>query len=167
MRITTLKFLLLVGSIIFLGTSGTALATNSDHSLFDGTNPDNQPSSGAVCGAKAGGSAGTPFTVHIAVSNFGTPTAVLRMTFPDGELVRYQVPNGTSFSLTQEGGRSAGDKAVRFSIEQDGELAGEASATGPSVFCVSCDAVSQGGVGAAACNSLVPVDPASLGAGPN
>ncbi len=88
---------------------------------------------------------------------------MLRLTHSDGvDFTRYQIPGGTSFSLTQEGGKNPTNKAVRFSIEGNGELAGEASVTGANVFCLSCDADADG---APACDAIIPVG--GLGTGPN
>ena len=104
------------------------------------------------------------FTYHVNVSNFSDSLAVLRITFRDGDITRYQIPARSSFSLTEEGGSNANNSAIRASIEGNGQLAGEASATGPKVFCLSCDADSDG---APACDKIIPVDVKSLGTGPN
>jgi len=117
----------------------------------------------ALCGAKAGGANGTVFTYHVSVSNFSDTTAVLRLTHSDGvDETRYQIPGRTSFSMSHEGGKNPTNKSVRFSIEANGQLAGEASVTGPNVFCLSCDADANG---APACDALIPVGGA--GPGPN
>lgn len=134
----------------------------SDFALFDGTNPSNQPFSGAVCGSGKPSKLGSgAFTYNVSVSNFSSSTAVLRITFRDGDFVRYQVPGGQSFSLTQAGSASP-NNAVRVTIENSGELAGEASAviarpgdsddSTRSVFCISCDADSAGD---AACDAII------------
>jgi len=88
-----------------IGPWSAAGATNSDFALFDGTNPNNRPGSGAVCGTAAGGPQ-TPvfFTYHVNVSNWSDSLAVLRITFTDGDITRYQIPARSSFSLTEEGG---------------------------------------------------------------
>src|SRR3989442_9231479 len=163
MRKVAIGTMLALGLIMLLGSWSTAGATNSDFALFDGTNPNNRPGSGAVCGTAAGGPQ-TPvfFTYHVSVSNWSNSTAVLRITFTDGDITRYQIPAGSSFSLTDEGGSNANNSAIRASIENNGQLAGEASATGPKVFCLSCDADSDG---APACNKIIPVG--GLGPGPN
>ena len=165
MRKVAMGTMLAFGLIMLLGSWSTAGATNSDFALFDGTNPANKPGSGAVCGAAAGGPQ-TPvfFTYHVNVSNFSDSLAVLRITFTDGDITRYQIPPRSSFSLTEEGGSNEHNSAIRASIEHNGELAGEASATGPKVFCLSCDADSDG---APACDKIIPVDVKSLGTGPN
>ena len=163
MRKVAIGTVLALGLIMSLGPWSTAGATNSDFALFDGTNPANQPNSGAVCGA------GSPtnlqnvfFTYHVNVSNFSDSLAVLRITFRDGDITRYQILARSSFSLTEEGGSNANNSAIRVSIEGNGQLAGEASATGPKVFCISCDADSDG---AAACTKIIKAG--GLGAGPN
>ena len=152
MRKVAILIVLALG--VSLGSWSTVRATNSDFALFDGTNPANQPGSGAVCGAAAGGSQNpTFFTYHVSVSNWSDSLAVLRITFSgDGDFTRYQIPARSSFSLTGEGGSNANNSALRFSVEENGQLAGEASATGPKVFCISCDADSDG---AAACNKII------------
>jgi hypothetical protein len=99
----------------------------------------------------------------VSVSNFGTDTAVLRLTHSDGvDFERYQIPGGTSFSLTHDGGTNPTNKAVRFSIESNGQLAGQASVAGPKAFCMSCDADADG---APACDAIIPVG--GTGTGPN
>src|SRR5262249_33219813 len=153
-------------SAFVVGMCGAAQAGNSDYAEFDGTNPANKGGSGALCGTQTGGpsaTGGASFTYHVSVSNFSTQTAVLRLTHSDGvDFERYQVPGGTSFSLTHEGGKNPTNKAVRFSIENNGALAGQASVTGANVFCLSCDADANG---AAACNALIPAG--AIGPGPN
>ena len=165
-----------------LGMRNVAIAGNSDYAEFDGTNLSNQGGSGALCGTKTGGfksnhqndqgddndqgkgkGKGAAFTYHVSVSNFSAETAVLRLTHLDGvDFERYQIPAGTSYSLTHEGGTNPTNKAVRFSIESNGQLAGQASVTGSQVFCLSCDADADG---APACDAIIPVG--GTGAGPN
>ena len=93
MRKVAIGTVLALGLIMSLGPWSTAGATNSDFALFDGTNPANKPNSGAVCGS------GSPtnlqnvfFTYHVNVSNFSDSVAVLRITFRDGDITRYQIP---------------------------------------------------------------------------
>src|SRR5204862_2292951 len=139
MRKVAILIILALG--VSLGSWSTVRATNSDFALFDGTNPANQPGSGAVCGAAAGGSQNpTFFTYHVNVSNWSDSLAVLRITFSDGDITRYQIPPRSSFSLTEEGGSNEHNSAIRASIEHNGELAGEAGRTGTQVWCISWDA---------------------------
>ncbi len=145
---------MLLATAAALVPSGAALATNSDFALFDGTNPANQPFSGVVCGAGAAKKLNsTFFTYNISASNFGTSTAVLRVIFNDGDIARYQIPAGQSFSVSQAAGSNTADAAIRVVIENDGQLAGEVSAQGPKVFCLGCDADSAGD---AACDAVIP-----------
>lgn len=154
--------LLSVGIVVLLGLVTAASAAKgtvgsserSDFALFDGTNPANQPDSGAVCGAR-----GT-YTYYVAVSNFGA-AGVARITYADGDIVNYQIPAGGSFSFTQAAGSSGGaDMAVRLSNGGSAaQLAGSMSVLGGAQtqpFCKSCDAVSQGGIGDAGCDAIVP-----------
>src|SRR5262245_5097170 len=117
----------LVLAILVFGMCGAVQAGNSDYAEFDGTNPANRGGSGALCGTNTGTpspSGGAVFTYHVSVSNFSGQTAVLRLTHSDGvDFERYQVPGGTSFSLTHDGGKNPTNKAVRFSIENNGALA--------------------------------------------
>ncbi len=57
---------LLLALIALLGLGTVASADTSDFALFDGTNPANQPNSGAVC------SANSAFTYHLALANWGS-----------------------------------------------------------------------------------------------
>jgi hypothetical protein len=153
-RMIGIAGVMLLAAAAALAPSGAALATNSDFALFDGTNPANQPFSGAVCGS---GSAkklnSTFFTYNISASNFGTSTAVLRVIFHDGDIARYQIPAGQSFSVSQAAGSNSADAAIRVVIESDGQVAGEVSAQGPKVFCLGCDADSAGD---AASDAVIP-----------
>jgi hypothetical protein len=145
---------------------------DADHTLFDGTNPANQPSSGAVCGAyriEDGVPTLTdkPFTWHVSVSNFSDADALVRIINQDGDFTHYHVPANSSFSLSQAGG-GKGNQAFRVWVEStattgnngsnsgggqgSGELAGEASIRGDGVFCISCDADSDGD---ATCDSII------------
>jgi len=130
---------------------------NADHTLFDGTNPANQPNSGAVCGAyriEHGVPILTdePFTWHVSVSNFSASEALVRIINQDGDFTHYKVPANSSFSLSQAGG-GEDNQAFRVWVETDGQLAGEASIRGRGVFCISCDADSAGD---AACDQIIP-----------
>jgi len=120
----------------------------NDFALFDGSNPLNQPDSGAVCGDKKG----QPFIFHITVANFGAD-GFLRVTYADGDFIQIPLAAGGSFSMTQAGGSKDGaDAAVRVSNGGSGaQLAGAMSAEGG--MCASCDA---DGVGDAGCDKFVP-----------
>jgi hypothetical protein len=158
--------LLSVAIVVFLG-SVTAVSAGpapggsqrTDFALFDGTNPANQPDSGAVCGSR-----GT-YTYFVAVSNFGA-AGVARITYADGDIVNYQIPAGGSFSFSQAAGSTAektnpaADRAVRLSNGGSAaQLAGSMSVIAGAeaqAFCQSCDAVSEGGIGDAGCDAIVP-----------
>ena len=94
----------------------------------------------------------------MAVANWGSD-GVLRITYKDGEeIIRFPIKAGASFAFSQAGGSKGGvDKAVRLTNEGSAaQLAGVMSASGQGKpRCVSCDAVSEGGVGAAACDAIV------------
>ncbi len=162
--------LLSVAIVVFLGSVTTVGAgpapggsQRSDFALFDGTNPANQApnnfGSGAVCGAR-----GT-YTYFVAVSNFGA-AGVARITYADGDIVNYQIPAGGSFSFSQAAGSTAektnpaADRAVRLSNGGSAaQLAGSMSVIAGAeaqAFCQSCDAVSEGGIGDAGCDAIVP-----------
>jgi len=121
----------------------------NDFALFDGSNPLNQPDSGAVCGDKKG----QPFTFHITVANYGSD-GFMRVTYADGDWIQIPIAAGGSFSMTQAGGSRGGDDAaVRVSNGGSGaQLAGAMSAEGG--LCASCDA--DGGIGDAGCDKFVP-----------
>ena len=123
----------------------------NDFALFDGSNPANQPFSGAVCFAERG----VPFTYHVAVANYGSD-GVLRVSYRDGDWVQYPIAAGASFSLSQAAGSKAGkDRAIRVSNgTSSAQLAGVLSAQGAR--CASCDAVAEGGIGDPRCDMLVP-----------
>ena len=150
---------MLLGSVTAMGAVTVGSSQRTDFALFDGTNPANQPDSGAVCGAR-----GT-YTYYVAVSNFGA-AGVVRITYADGDFVNYQIPAGGSFSFSQAAGSTAektgspaADRAVRLSNGGSGaQLAGSMSAIGGAeaqIFCQSCDAVSEGGIGDAGCDAVV------------
>jgi hypothetical protein len=123
----------------------------NDFALFDGSNPANQPDSGAVCGAKAD----HPFTYYLAVANYGSDGFV-RITYADGDWVQFPINAGGSFNLTQAAGSKSGnDAVVRVSNGASAaQLAGVMSAQGAT--CGSCDAVAQGGIADAGCDALAP-----------
>jgi len=123
----------------------------NDFALFDGSNPANQPDSGAICGAKAN----QPFTYNLAVANYGSDGFV-RVTYADGDWVQFPISAGGSFSLTQAAGSRSGDDAV-VRVSNGGsaaQLAGVMSAQGAT--CGSCDAVAEGGIGDAGCDAVAP-----------
>src|SRR5437899_5982001 len=80
--------------ILSLGLATVASAVDSDFALFDGSNPANQPNSGAVCFANSA------FTYHVTVANFGAHGEV-RITYKDGDIVRFPIASGASFSFSQ------------------------------------------------------------------
>jgi hypothetical protein len=123
----------------------------NDFALFDGSNPANQPDSGAVCGARAN----QPFTYYLAVANYGSDGFV-RITYADGDWVQFPISAGGSFSLTQAAGSRSGDDAVvRVSNGASAaQLAGVMSAQGAT--CGSCDALAEGGIGDAGCDAFAP-----------
>jgi hypothetical protein len=75
----------------------------------------------------------------------------------DGDFIRAPIAAGGSFAFSQAAGSKGGaDRAVRASNgESAAQLAGAMSALGVSVRCVSCDALSEGGVGDAGCDAIV------------
>jgi len=152
MRRSRTVFRLGLALVTVLGLGTLASADTSDFALFDGTNPANKPHSGAVCFANSA------FTYHVAVANWGSD-GFLRITYKDGEeIIRFPIKAGASFAFTQAAGSKGGvDSAVRLTNEGSGaQLAGVMSATGQGKpRCVSCDAISEGGVGAARCDAIV------------
>jgi hypothetical protein len=132
------------------GNSGsTSSALRDDFALFDGTNPENQPAAGAVCGARRG----RAYQYHVAVANYGSD-GFLRLTYADGDWVQFPIAAGASFSLSQAAGsRGGADRAVRVSNGgSEAQLAGVMSAQNGR--CGSCDA--DGGLGDAGCDAFVP-----------
>ena len=134
------KFLIPAVLALAVSTVGSAAVTSvsaekktsasggqrSDFALFDGTNADD-PDAGAQCGAR-----GAAFTYYIAVSNFSNDTAILRVTYADGDLVRFNIPALSSFSLTQAAGGTADvDDVISVTSETPGALAGSVSALFP------------------------------------
>jgi hypothetical protein len=106
----------------------------SDFALFDGTNAAD-PDAGVRCGARlqGNGNGAVAFTYHIAVSNFSNDVAYLRVTYGDGDLVRFAVPALSSFSLTQAAGGTFGvDDTIRVTSETAGALAGSVSVMLPA-----------------------------------
>ncbi len=96
----TMKFGL--AAVLLLGSVTVASADQSDFALFDGSNPANQPNSGAVCSAHGA------FTYHVAVANWGAAGEV-RITYKDGDIIRFPIAAGASFAFSQAGG-SKGSK---------------------------------------------------------
>ena len=144
-------------AIGFVGLPGSwtvaSAADKADFALFDGTNLDNSDS-GAVCGAKRPDNIqeNKSFTYHVTVTNFSTADGEIRVIYRDGDFVRYVVPAGRSFSLSQAGGSRGGfDAAIR--VDSDPDIAGSVSAKGRHVFCLSCDEDADGDVG---CDAVVP-----------
>jgi hypothetical protein len=132
-------------------TSAARAADDHDFALFDGSNPANQPNSGAVCSSEK-----DPFTYHVVVANWGADGEV-RITYKDGDFIRFPIKAGESFSFTQAAGsdKNGPDSAVRVSNGGSAaQLAGSMSASGEKrVSCISCDADSAGDAG---CDAIVP-----------
>ncbi len=147
-RAGILLYLILSASVV-LGTATVASAVTSDFALFDGTNPANQPDSGATCVANSA------FTYHVVVANWGGDGEV-RITYKDGDLIRFPIAAGASFAFSQAAGSKGGaDRAVRVSNGGSAaQLAGSLSAIGQGKpRCISCDADSAGDAG---CDAIVP-----------
>lgn len=111
----------------------------SDFALFDGTNA-SDPDAGVSCGARISGENGNgnnssaiAFTYSVAVSNFSNDAAFLRITYADGDFVRFAVPANSSFSLNQSAGGTKGvDDKIKVTSETAGALAGAVSIMVPS-----------------------------------
>ena len=111
----------------------------SDFALFDGTNA-SDPDAGVSCGARISGENGNgnngsaiAFTYSVAVSNFSNDLAFLRITYADGDFVRFAVPANSSFSLNQSAGGTKGvDDKIKVTSETAGALAGAVSIMVPS-----------------------------------
>jgi hypothetical protein len=134
---------------LLLATVAAASADTSDFALFDGTNPTNQADSGAVC------SANSSFTYHVTVANWGDDGEV-RITYKDGDFVRFPIAAGASFAFSQAAGsKGRADRAVRVSNGgSSAQLSGAMSASGQgNVKCISCDADGSGDAG---CDNFVP-----------
>src|SRR5262245_4157376 len=82
---------------LVLASTAAANADTSDFALFDGSNPANQPDSGAVCYANSS------FTYNVVVANWG-PDGEVRITFRDGDIIRFPIASGASFAFTQAAG---------------------------------------------------------------
>jgi hypothetical protein len=131
----------------------------SDFALFDGTNPANitplvTGKTGAVCGVSNKNQTalvpGKSFTYHVAVTNDGGGGLECKVIYTDLDFVRYKIPLGSSFSLSQAAGSGAFDAAVR--LDCDKNVSGSMSAQGPKrVFCISCD----GAAGDLACDAII------------
>jgi hypothetical protein len=120
----------------------------SDFALFDGTNPanlDTKGRTGVVCGVtkmthkkQKAIAPGKSFTYHIVVTNDGSGPLECKVIYTDQDFIRYKIPLGTSFSLSQAAGSGENDAAVR--LDCDANVSGSMSVQGPKgVFCVSCD----------------------------
>ena len=147
-----MRMLKVVGlaALLMLASVTLASADQSDFALFDGSNPANQPNAGAICGSNAS------FTWHLAVANWGAAGEV-RITYMDGDIIRFPIAAGASFSMSQAGGKGA-SQAVRVSNGGSAaQLAGSLSAIGGgNPKCASCDATTQGGIGDAGCDAFIP-----------
>lgn len=153
--------LLAVGLLVLSASWSVAIADDdddndvkSDFALFDGTNPENQPNEGAICGAGNPSKlrVGKAYTYHVTVSNYGSAGEV-RITYHDGDVVDYLIGAGATLQISQGAGNSGGaDRAVRVSRGDFGapQLVGSMSAIGEKVFCISC-----GGANEAACDALI------------
>lgn len=142
-----------LGLLLVCGGGGVVAdddGSRNDFALFDGSNPTNQPSAGAVCFARKG----KPFNYHVAVTNAGADGFV-RVTYKDGDFVQFPIAANDSFSFSQAAGsREGADRAVRISNGGSAaNLVGVLSAE--RARCASCDAVSEGGIGDAACDAIV------------
>ena len=145
---------------LLLASATVASADTSDFALFDGSNPANQPTSGAVCASKSA------FTYHVVVANWGDAGEV-RITYKDGDIIRFPIAAGASFAFSQaagSGSKGSGhhgsgnggpDSAIRVSNGGSAaQLAGSMSAIGQGKpKCISCDADSAGDLG---CDAIVP-----------
>ena len=151
---TLLIALLSLAIVGLCGPWSIARADKSNFALFDGTNPANTDP-GAICGANKPENikANKAFTLHVGVSNFSGSTKEFKVIYTDGDFVRYQVPAGTSFNLSQAAGGPGGfDAAVR--VDSDDGMTGSVSAIGSKVFCFSCD--EPPGAGDANCDLIIP-----------
>ncbi len=144
--------------LAFVGLCGpwsVARADKADFALFDGTNPANTDP-GAICGVNKGLTSlkiNKAFTLHVSVSNFSGTTKEFKLIYTDADFVRYQVPAGTSFNLSQAAGGPGGfDAAIR--VDSDSGMSGSVSAIGRKVFCLSCD--EPPGAGDANCDLIIP-----------
>jgi hypothetical protein len=84
------------------------------------------------------------------VTNDGGGGLECKVIYTDLDFVRYKIPLGSSFSLSQAAGSGAFDAAVR--LDCDKNVSGSMSAQGPKrVFCISCD----GAAGDLACDAII------------
>src|SRR5712691_10289877 len=148
---------LILALIAVLGLRTVANADMSDFALFDGSNPANQPNSGAVCYATDASGANGPFTYHVAVANFSALPGEVRITYPDGDFIRFPILPMASLTFSQAAGSPSGnDKAVRVSNGgSNAQLAGSMSALtvhDHEPHCISCD----GATGDGDCDAFVP-----------
>ena len=155
---TIMKRFALVSAVMALFAPWTVAnaGEKSDFALFDGTNPANTDP-GALCGRSKPDDliAGKAFTYYISVTNFGVADAEFKIIYTDGDFVRYIVPVGESFSMSQAAGGPGGfDAAIR--VDADADIAGSVSAKGlgkKKIFCLSCDEGADGDIG---CDAVIP-----------
>jgi hypothetical protein len=152
-RLVTMRALVI--AFVILGTSVYAHAVKTtDFAFFDNTS---SASEGIQCSAKM------PFEYHVTVSDFGATANILRVTYADGDFVRFKIAaNGTQqISGFARGGNTSvntnfPDRCISICAETAGKLAGQMSVktdidSNPIIKCrnVTCAA---GGV-APACPS--------------
>ncbi len=79
----------------------------------------------------------------------------MRITYFDGDIIRFPIAAGASFNMSQAGGKRA-SRAIRVSNGGSGaQLAGSLSAIGDgNPQCASCDAPAQGGIGDSGCDNF-------------
>jgi hypothetical protein len=166
---------LVLAAFLLVGLATVASAgPKSDFALFDGTNPANQGAgpgvtnpppigvAGAVCGVEKKEHA---FTLHVTVTNHSSgANGFVRLTYADHDFVQYPMAPNDKFQISLIGGSKGGaDRAIRISGVPAGpggvKLVGQASILaeeGGKVFCKSCDATTEGGIGDAGCDAIVP-----------
>ena len=134
---------------VLLASAAAAKADTSDFALFDGTQVANTES-GAVC------SANSAFTYNVVVANWGAD-GVIRITYKDGDILRFPIAAGASVAFSQAAGsKGRADRAVRISNDEGSaaQLTGSMSAIGQGKpTCISCDEDSAGDAG---CDKVVP-----------
>ena len=111
------KFALAVFAALLIATGALAITTSGDAQtprpphdfvLFDGTNPGSDD--GVRCGSRA------PYEIMGSFRAINGD-ATLKVTFNDGDFVKYPVPDDTAFSFTQAAGANEND--LRVIITQD------------------------------------------------
>jgi hypothetical protein len=134
------KRIALGAAALLVGAAGLYLAVPSagatgagrpaDHALFDESSGDTS----VFCRGDG------PFTVYLAFRALNGDE-VLHVAFQDGDFVEYPIPDGTSFSLQQAAGDTAGvDRKLVVTSTGAGDLVGWMSAsrlagTGTRVRC--------------------------------